>query len=69
MDQSNTATQWPQLLTLQQAAEYLNTSLRHVTRLNNERKIPVVKVGRKVRINRTALDAWITTNTRPAVGA
>jgi excisionase family DNA binding protein len=48
------------LLTPQEAAEHLGTSLRFVRRLVFERRIPFVKVGRHVRIAASDLDAFIT---------
>jgi excisionase family DNA binding protein len=47
------------LLTPQQAAERLGTSLRFVRRLVFERRIPFVKIGRHVRIAASDLDAFI----------
>jgi excisionase family DNA binding protein len=48
------------LLTPQEAADRLGTSLRFVRRLVFERRIPFVKVGRHVRIATSDLDAFIT---------
>ena len=47
------------LLTPQEAAERLGTSLRFVRRLIFERRIPFTKVGRYVRITASDLDAFI----------
>jgi excisionase family DNA binding protein len=47
------------LLTPQEAADRLGTSLRFVRRLVFERRIPFVKVGRHVRIAAGDLDAFI----------
>jgi len=47
------------LLTLQEAADRLGTSVRFVRRLVFERRIPFVKVGRHVRIAASDLDAFI----------
>jgi excisionase family DNA binding protein len=47
------------LLTPQEAADRLGTSLRFVRRLVFERRIPFVKVGRHVRIATSDLDAFI----------
>jgi excisionase family DNA binding protein len=49
-----------QLLTPQEVAERLGTSLRFVRRLVFQRRIPYVKVGRHVRIATSDLDAFIT---------
>jgi excisionase family DNA binding protein len=47
------------LLTVEQAAERLGTSVRFVRRLVFERRIAYVKVGRHVRIATRDLDAFI----------
>jgi excisionase family DNA binding protein len=47
------------LLTPQDAADRLGTSLRFVRRLVFQRRIPYVKVGRHVRIAVSDLDAFI----------
>jgi excisionase family DNA binding protein len=44
-----------QLLTIGQAAEYLGTGQRFVRRLISERRIPYVKLGKHVRLERSAL--------------
>jgi excisionase family DNA binding protein len=48
------------LLTVEQAAERLGTSVRFVRRLVFERRIAYVKLGRHVRIAAGDLDAFIT---------
>ena len=55
------------LLDLAQAASYLGTSERHVRRLWQERRIAVVKVGRRVRFTRADLDAFIERNRHDAL--
>jgi excisionase family DNA binding protein len=47
------------LLTVEQAAEYMNTSVRFVRRLVAERRIAFVKLGRHVRISTSDLDAFV----------
>jgi excisionase family DNA binding protein len=47
------------LLTPQEAADRLGTSLRFVRRLIFERRIPFIKVGRHVRIAASDLEAFI----------
>ena len=47
------------LLTLQEAAEHLGTSLRFVRRLVFERRIPFIKWGQRLHFDRAAVDAWI----------
>ena len=50
-----------QLLTPQEAADRLGTSLRFVRRLVLERRIPFIKLGRHVRIATSDLEAFIAT--------
>lgn len=47
------------LLTVEQAAEVLNTSPRFVRRLIAERRIPFHKIGRHVRITETDLAVFV----------
>ncbi len=47
------------LLTVAQAGEYLGTGERFIRRLITERRIPFVKVGKYVRLERSALDAFV----------
>ena len=47
------------LLSVEQAAERLGTSVRFVRRLIAERRIAYVKVGRHVRLDPTDVDAFI----------
>jgi excisionase family DNA binding protein len=47
------------LLSPQEAADRLGTSLRFVRRLILERRIPFIKVGRHVRITTSDLDNFI----------
>jgi excisionase family DNA binding protein len=48
------------LLSIEQAAERLGTSVRFVRRLVFERRIAYMKVGRHVRINPDDLDAFVS---------
>lgn len=49
----------PQLLTINQFAVQLGTSVRHVRRLVAERRVPYVKVGRWVRFDPDAVTGWL----------
>ncbi|WP_433894629.1 helix-turn-helix domain-containing protein [Streptomyces sp. CA-111067] len=51
------------LLSVEEVAERLGTSVRFPRRLIEERRITFVKVGRHVRIPESALDAYVTANT------
>lgn len=46
-------------LTVDEAAEYMNTSVRFVRRLIAERRIPFHKIGRHVRLKVQDVDAFI----------
>ena len=47
------------LLDIDAVAEQLGTSVRHLRRLVQERRIPVVRVGRLIRFDPADLDAWL----------
>ncbi|MFF8607941.1 helix-turn-helix domain-containing protein [Streptomyces sp. NPDC015346] len=51
------------LLTVDQVADLLGTSVRFPRRLIEERRITFVKVGRHVRIPEPAVEAYIETHT------
>lgn len=55
------------LLTVGQAADYLNITEHFARRLIRERRIPFVKVGRLVRLRRTDIDAYLVGQLVPAV--
>ena len=59
-----TQTQLPELLTLAEAAQYLNASERFARRLVDERRVRVHKVGRFVRIARADLDEYLAAHVR-----
>lgn len=48
-----------QLLTVAQAGDYLGTGERFIRRLIAQRRITFVKLGKYVRLQRSALDAYI----------
>jgi excisionase family DNA binding protein len=54
------------LLTVDQAADRLGTSARFIRRLRTERRIPVVKLGKHIRIDSNDLDAYITASREEA---
>lgn len=47
------------LLTVEQAAERLGTSVRFIRRLRAEGRIPVIKLGKHIRIDSIDLDLLI----------
>jgi excisionase family DNA binding protein len=52
-----------QLLTVEQVARLLGTTVRFPRRLIEERRITFVKVGRHVRIPESAVSAFVVANT------
>lgn len=54
------------LLTVEEAAEQLGTTVRFPRRLIEERRITFVKLGRHVRIPESALDDFVAARTVPA---
>lgn len=52
----------PTLLNVKDAAVYLGRSEQAVQHLIFERELPVVRVGRRVHLDRRDLDAWIEKN-------
>lgn len=54
------------LLTVDQAAERLGTSVRFIRRLRTEGRIPVVKLGKHIRIDSNDLDSFITASRQEA---
>ena len=55
------------LLTREQLAAYLNVSERHARTLIEERRVPVVAIGRALRVRRSDADALIAALVQPAV--
>lgn len=47
------------LLTIEQAATHMNTTVRFIRRLIAERRIAFVKLGRHVRIAKSDIDAFV----------
>jgi len=48
----------PQLLTMDQLAERLGVTRRHVRRLVDERRVPFLRVGRFIRFNPIEIAEW-----------
>jgi excisionase family DNA binding protein len=55
----------PQLLTIDQLAEQLNVSIRHVRRLVAERRVPYLKVGKFVRFDPAEISTWLDLGRHP----
>lgn len=52
----------PALLTVKQTAVYLGRSEQSIQHLIFQRELPVVRVGRRVHLDRRDLDVWIERN-------
>jgi excisionase family DNA binding protein len=61
-----TADTLPRLLTIDQLAEHLGTSRRHLRRLIAERRIPYVKIGRLIRFDPHDIADWLEESRRTA---
>ena len=55
----------PQLLTIDQLAERLGVSIRHIRRLIAERRVPYLKVGWLIRFDPTDIAAWLDSARHP----
>ena len=56
----------PQLLTIDQLAEHLGVSVRHVRRLVAESRVPYLKVGKFVRFDPAEIVGWLDGARRPS---
>lgn len=59
MDAQVAVRQLPTLLTIEEVADHLGVSVRHVRRLVAERRIPFVKWGHLLRFNPEDLASWL----------
>lgn len=55
------------MMTPEEAAGYLGTTVRHIRRLVSERRLAHHKVGRFVRFDARDLDSYLVANAVPAV--
>jgi excisionase family DNA binding protein len=55
----------PQLLTIDQLAERLGITVRHVRRLVAEKRVPYLKIGRLVRFDPAEATRWLGTRRVP----
>jgi excisionase family DNA binding protein len=49
----------PHLLTIEELADHLGVSVRHVRRLIAERRVPHLRVGRFIRFDPADVTAWL----------
>lgn len=59
---------FPDVLTLEQAAEYLQLNPRTVYDMARKGELPAVKVRNKWRFSRRALEEWVAGNGKTAQG-
>ena len=69
MAQSTSAPVRPALMNIEQVAERLGVSVRHMRRLVAERRIPFVKWGHLLRFDPDEVDRWIEECAVPANSA
>ena len=55
----------PQLLTMDQLAERLGVTRRHVRRLVDERRVPFLRVGRFIRFDPVEIAEWLDSTRVP----
>ena len=54
----------PNLLNVADAAWYMNINIRQVRRMIELRMLPVIKIGKHVRIAQADIDSYLKANTR-----
>jgi excisionase family DNA binding protein len=57
----------PSVMTVIQTAQYLNLSPQYIYLLGCQKKIPVHKLGRAIRITKADADAWLAEHRVPAL--
>ncbi len=55
----------PELMTMDQLAERLGVTRRHVRRLADERRVPFLRVGRFIRFDPTEIADWLNRSRVP----
>ena len=58
----------PRLLTMDQLAERLGVTHRHVRRLVAERRVPFLRVGRFIRFDPAKIATWLDSSRVPVPG-
>jgi excisionase family DNA binding protein len=56
----------PKLLDINELAEQLGTSQRHIRRLIADRRVPYLKVGRLIRFDAEDIGRWLDETRQPA---
>ena len=58
----------PKLLTMDELAERLGVTRRHVRRLVADRRVPFLKVGRFIRFDPAKIATWLDSSRVPVAG-
>jgi excisionase family DNA binding protein len=59
---------FPEVMTVKQAAEYLQVNEQVLYRYVREGKVPVAKMGTTIRFKRSVLDQWLERDSWESVG-
>ncbi len=57
----------PELMTIDQLAERLGVTQRHIRRLVDERRVPFLRVGRFIRFDPAEIADWLNGNRVPGL--
>jgi excisionase family DNA binding protein len=60
---------FPEVMTVRQAAEYLQVNEQVLYRYVREGKVPVAKMGATIRFKRSVIDAWLARESWESIGA
>ena len=58
----------PKLLTMDELAERLGVTPRHIRRLVAERRVPFLRVGRFIRFDPAKIATWLDSSASPVLG-
>ena len=58
----------PEVMTVKQAAEYLQVNEQVLYRYVREGKVPVAKMGATIRFKRSVIDQWLTRDSWESIG-
>ncbi|HXR21963.1 MAG TPA: helix-turn-helix domain-containing protein [Acidimicrobiales bacterium] len=59
----------PRLLSIEQLAEHLGVTQRHIRRLVADRRVPFLKVGKFIRFDPADISSWLNASKPGSVGA
>ncbi len=63
-----TPEEFPEVMTVKQAAEYLQVNDQVLYRYVREEKVPVARMGTTIRFKKSVLDAWLETESWKSIG-